>query len=349
MTWESQKRSITILDVGHGNAAVIEDGDYVLVIDAGPGAALKEFLLERGIGRINTVLISHADKDHIEGLLGLLSSAEITIDRVRVNSDALKGSRLWDDLLYELDVRQQAGIIDFQVSLTRDVSGQYNAGKTRIDVLGPSTYLAGKSPGSTLFRTGQKVTTNSVSAVIRVQVDGKPLVLLTGDLDAVGLEDLKRGTMSIDAPILVFPHHGGGHGSGDVSAFVERICDEVKPTTIIFSIGRGRFGTPRPEIIKVVRERRPDVRIVCTQLSEHCATTIPKPKPTHLLSAFARGRQRGHCCAGTLTLGFVEGVGVVLPDRASHEAFIAATSLTTLCRRGSADVSEGSRMVQDGA
>lgn len=35
---------ISILDVGHGNSSVIRDGEMVLIVDAGPGTALLEYL-----------------------------------------------------------------------------------------------------------------------------------------------------------------------------------------------------------------------------------------------------------------------------------------------------------------
>ncbi len=57
-------RSISILDVGHGNGAVLVDDNGVVVIDAGPGSALLEFLRHEGIDRINVLLISHADKGY---------------------------------------------------------------------------------------------------------------------------------------------------------------------------------------------------------------------------------------------------------------------------------------------
>ncbi|MFH2201677.1 MAG: MBL fold metallo-hydrolase, partial [Elusimicrobiota bacterium] len=50
--------------MGHGNCAVIVDSGGVVVIDAGPGSGLLEFLTREGITHINTVIISHADTDH---------------------------------------------------------------------------------------------------------------------------------------------------------------------------------------------------------------------------------------------------------------------------------------------
>ncbi|RKZ63434.1 MAG: MBL fold protein, partial [Candidatus Parabeggiatoa sp. nov. 3] len=75
-----------VLDVGHGNSTVLVDTDGVIVIDAGPKTKLLEFLLDHNIHEIDVLLLSHADKDHIAGVIGLLASEEIRLKRVYLNS-----------------------------------------------------------------------------------------------------------------------------------------------------------------------------------------------------------------------------------------------------------------------
>lgn len=70
MTAIDLARTVTILDVGHGNAAVVNTGTGIIVIDAGPRTGLLEFLTETGAPKIDALLISHADADHIAGLIG---------------------------------------------------------------------------------------------------------------------------------------------------------------------------------------------------------------------------------------------------------------------------------------
>ena len=76
---------LAVLDVGHGSCAVLLDSDGVVVIDAGPGSTLLEFLLEQGVSHVHVVLISHADEDHIAGLVALVACDDIQIDCVRVS------------------------------------------------------------------------------------------------------------------------------------------------------------------------------------------------------------------------------------------------------------------------
>src|SRR5690349_16932675 len=86
--------SMTILDVGHGNCCVIAGGndDKIIIIDTGPGVGMLEYLLQEGISRVNSVVLSHADADHISGLISLLNTGTFQVDTVIANADALKRS-----------------------------------------------------------------------------------------------------------------------------------------------------------------------------------------------------------------------------------------------------------------
>jgi competence protein ComEC len=322
--------SLTILDVGHGSCAILAEAERIVVIDAGPKTGLLEFLLQHQIDTIDLVMISHADRDHIEGLIAILGTNAIAVKMVRLNSDSLKGSDIWDDLLFELDSLQKQGKTDFSPALTESDSGKFDSSEITLEIIGPSAYLAAKSPnGKDAF--DRRITTNSISAVIRVLYKGAPIALLTGDMDLIGLDEIVRGGRNMAAPILVFPHHGG-HAGTDMAGFSERLCQLVRPEQILFSIGRGRYGTPIPEVIERARSVNAIVKISCTQLSEHCATAVPTADHTHISSVFANGRDDRRCCAGSITVS----LGAIVTDFPmwkEHQDFITAFAPGALCRR----------------
>lgn len=328
-TGKKPERTLAILDVGHGNCAVLRDDMGVVVVDAGPGSGLLQYLADHNIAHVDVLLLSHADKDHIGGAAQLLASKTVTIGRVCLNTDSAKGSDVWDDLVYELNRADNAGKLSFEVSLVHDLSGQYDQGKVRVEVLGPSKYLAAKGAGST-DRQGRKISNNSVSAVIRFVQDGKPIATLSGDVDEIGLDDLVDNKVDIQSPTLVYPHHGG-KGSRNEAQFVTKVCDLVKPSTIIFSVARGRAKHPLPDVISLVRKKVNNVRIACTQLTQHCAAKVPAAKANHLVAVYAHGRDARHCCAGTVLVK-LDTPDSLLPDRKAHEAFIAAVAPSALCR-----------------
>lgn len=325
--------SLSILDVGHGNAAVVAVDGWTAVIDAGPGNALLLFLADRCISRVDLVLISHADEDHIGGLIALLGSGTVSVGRVRLNSDSKKGSQIWADLAAALDYDQRVGRIDFRPSLTPSDTGQLDNGDIHLEVIAPTNYLAMRGPGA-VDRAGRQITSNSVSSVIRLSVGATRLALFTGDIDGIGLAELtSTGLTDLRALILVFPHHGGRPGAGApfAAAFASQLCEMVQPDVVVFSIGRGLHSTPNPDVVRAIRATGAHIRIACTQLSERCAQAAPRTVPGHLNPAFARGRERRECCAGTLVVEF-NNLGAVLPDAEQHLAFIRANAPNAICQ-----------------
>jgi len=316
---------LVILDVGHGNCAVVYDAAGCVVVDAGPGTALLEFMREQQIEIVEEMLISHADTDHLKGALTLLDQADITVRSVRLNSDAAKDSQQWDAMLYSLNERRSRGAIDFEVQLIEGLRIPFSG--SEVEVLAPSAYLAGKGPGARDVE-GRRITTNTVSAVVRVKTSGRS-VLFTGDIDETGLGHLLEAGHDLQADVLVFPHHGGNVSDTATPdrnrRFAERLLTVVDPSIVVFSYARTRYRNPRPEIVEVARAD-PSRKVMCTQMSQHCMSEPPN-EDGHLTDVFADGRRSGHCCAGSIVMSEAG----ILPSVASHTAFVHRIAPRALC------------------
>lgn len=136
--------TLTILDVGHGNCAVLEQTERTVVFDCGPKTGLLEYLTSRSITVLDLVLISHADEDHIAGLIAVLASGLFEVKCIRLNTDSLKESAIWDDLVEELSSLQRDEKLDFSPSLTDADNGKFDAAGVVIEIIAPTTYLAAK-------------------------------------------------------------------------------------------------------------------------------------------------------------------------------------------------------------
>lgn len=88
----------SLLDVGQGLAAVIRTREAVLVFDTGPGyetgfntgtLVLVPFLTAQGVQRVDRLVLSHADRDHSGGALGLLE--RIPVRRILSGEPAALG------------------------------------------------------------------------------------------------------------------------------------------------------------------------------------------------------------------------------------------------------------------
>ena len=69
---------VTFLDVGHGLAVLIEDGDQRVLFDTGPPDGPLVLALPRGVSGLDAVLISHSDADHAGGLAPLLERLPVS-------------------------------------------------------------------------------------------------------------------------------------------------------------------------------------------------------------------------------------------------------------------------------
>lgn len=317
-----------VLDVGHGNSAVLKSPAGVVVIDAGPKNALYLFLKQLQVSVIDLLLVTHADADHIAETQTLIASGEFTIRKLRLNTDSSKDTKIWDDILYAVNEHARHGLLDFDIGLT--TAFDYQLGDVHLEIVSPEPYLAAKGPGST-DHAGRPITTNTSCAVVRISRNNGDHVLLSSDVDLVGLKNMIDSKRDATARIAVFAHHGGRPGRSDPSTFAQLFCQAVSPEILLFSIGRGRFDNPNPAVISALRRVAPNVRIACTQLSEHCASVLPRNPPGHLHPTFAQGRFGGACCAGTIHIILEDEGAIVYPDHADHAAFIAASAPTALC------------------
>lgn len=321
---------VAILDVGHGNSTVLRNENITVIVDCGArGSGLLEFLERENITEIDSIFLSHADQDHIGGLLALLSSPKLIIHAIYLNADSSKGSTLWDGLTYELSQAQEKGAIKFEVGISRKM-GIMKWDSLGLDIISPTGYLAAKGVNGK-DRYGRTINSNSMSASFKILWNDRIVAYLSGDIDQISLDDILDHDIDMTSPLLVFPHHGGNSEGFDNVVFTERLCAAVGPTTVIFSIGRNTHGNPRPEVVEKVRSIIKEVRIACTQLSKNCADDLPKTNSPHLLDLFSRGKEKVECCSGTFVIKLGDEINH-FPEANPHMDFIKQFASSSLCK-----------------
>jgi beta-lactamase superfamily II metal-dependent hydrolase len=70
---------LIVVDVGHGSCALLRDIHGTVIIDCGTGSTLVDTLDYLHVRDISSILISHADQDHIGGIIALLSKRELKV------------------------------------------------------------------------------------------------------------------------------------------------------------------------------------------------------------------------------------------------------------------------------
>ncbi|MFH1731371.1 MAG: DNA internalization-related competence protein ComEC/Rec2 [Planctomycetota bacterium] len=187
----------TFVDVGHGASVIITKGRETVVYDCGSGTPFSTYdvgrgpaaqqLWKMGVKRIDLLILSHTDADHVNGVASLIE--RFPVGRIVAN-------RTFGD--------DEVGVALTQVFAARGIpfaeaqeGDELAVGDIRIAVLWPPA-------AGTQWRLSA---VNDRSLVALVTSGGRSL-LLTGDIEQAGMGGLLAGRKDLRADVLYVPHHG---------------------------------------------------------------------------------------------------------------------------------------------
>jgi competence protein ComEC len=245
--WDPGTLRVTFLDVGQGDATLLElpDGQTVL-IDGGPAyrrldmgrAVIGPYLWNRGIHQIDHVVATHPKWDHVGGLPWVLQ----TFDVGEYWSNGVPRSRTF---YQRLQTAVDAADLDEQVGVAgSDIIG---SGPCSLSVLSPSA----KGNSLKLFATqeisGKEL--NNRSLVLRLDC-GQHSLLFTADAEQEALEQFQHVPHGYSANILKVSHHGAK--SSLHNGWINQIEDEA----MVVSVGsHNRYGHPASEVVEAYEAR----------------------------------------------------------------------------------------------
>ncbi|WP_300029315.1 MBL fold metallo-hydrolase [uncultured Roseobacter sp.] len=330
MTSTTEAASVYILDVGHGNSSIVRSSGECAVVDSPLGSSLKDSLDELQITRLKALIVSHSDRDHIAGILAVLTDPNICVERIYINPDSPKRTKIWGDLLAALRVAEREDKTEIVNSLSVSTPGNISVGDVNLKVVGPVASLAVAGVGGR-DEKNRRITSNSLSSVIRVEGPNGATVLLAGDVDATGLEPILHNPSALSADVLVYPHHGGFAGPATAEdAFVSTLLNASKPKRVVFSNGFGVHDNPRPHVVASVVNF--GCAVACTQLSNRCFNKPQGLPDDHLLTSLSKGSSRGVSCAGTMLFEVGSAVTATQGNSEGHDAFVSDLVPTPMCR-----------------
>lgn len=327
---------LIILDVAHGSSALLISGNESAVFDAAPKDTLLRTLSQYEVTTIDYLFISHLDRDHVGGLINILSHTKIVVKNLVINADATKTRKTNVALLTSIqDAINKKGTRPHRASAPESNT----VGEATIKTLAPSFFEAMVGAGG-LDQNGQKIDSNSSSVILQLYHRGHSVALFTGDIDQRALDNLISSKQDIASDVLLFPHHGG-HCSPDDSAsgnraFARQLTELVKPKVTVFSMSRTKHENPRQEIIQEVKRTAPYTYIACTQLSANCLKDFPEQRENwevHLADLPGAGRDDGHSCHGALHL-YLAGEATQYPTPSGlHTKFVQLNIPDSLCQQ----------------
>lgn len=230
--WDRQTLRVTHLNVGHGDAAVVElPRSKVLVVDAGGTTVgdfdtgeniVAPFLRSRKILKVDYLFLSHPRVDHYGGMRFI---AREFAPLEFWSGPTKKRTARFDELEEALDKIPIKRVMLSDQEPCRAIDG------VKLCVLYPPP------DGG-----------DDTSVVLRLEF-GKVRFLFAGDLDKRDEQRLQLKANQLRSSILKVPRHGSA-GSSTLE-----FVTAVRPSLAIFSVGaRNPFGFPRAEVVARYRE-----------------------------------------------------------------------------------------------
>lgn len=231
---EQAPLTVHFLDIGQGDAILISDdrGNQIL-IDGGPNGRKLLYQLGKEMPlldkKIEAVILTHPDADHLTGLLDLLESYQVEIF---LNN----GQRESNPLFKELEK-----LLSEKKIFTKKV----NAG----DLL-----KFGEVELLVLSSGGENDKNKNQASVVAKLIYGENSFLFTGDIEAEKESQLVLNNADLKADWLKVGHHGSANGT---SNFFLR---KVQPRHAAISVGeKNRFGHPTSVVLENLKKHKVNI------------------------------------------------------------------------------------------
>ncbi|ASS74331.1 hypothetical protein CIG75_04595 [Tumebacillus algifaecis] len=223
---------VHVLDVGQADAFLIQlPNGQNMMIDAGKngdGAKVVNYLKDQGVSRVDYLIGTHPDEDHIGGLDEVIKN--FTIGKLYMPNKS-KTTVTYTDVISA--AKAKGLTITPAKANTEIVSSTVN------DMSLQATLVAPVAPSYSI--------TNDYSGVIRLSY-GTASILFTGDAEQASEADMLNSGQTLSANILKVGHHGSRTSTSD--AFLKK----VNPSIAVISNGKGNsYGHPHAETIKKLK------------------------------------------------------------------------------------------------
>ncbi len=212
---------IHYIDVGQGDATLIQCDGMNMLIDAGEndkGTDVKEYLQVQGVDKLDYVIGTHPDSDHIGGLDVVIENFDCGVVMM---PDYEKDTKTYTDVIDAIDAK------DYQITLP---------------VVG-TTYKLGEAEFTIIAPNDDYDDANDISIGL-ILTYGEQSFLFTGDAEEAAETDILANGIDISAKVYKAGHHGSRTSSSD------ELLEAVKPEIVVISCGEDNsYGHPHAAIL----------------------------------------------------------------------------------------------------
>ncbi len=219
--------TVHFINVGQGDAILVQCGGESLLVDAGPAEAgekvnsyLKSILETNAL---DYVIATHEHDDHIAGMPSAL--AGLSVGRI-FSSPAIPMTWWFEKVL---------------PGMNQDSLSVQKPAPMEVFTLGGATVC---------FINPVQIADNPNDLSLAVRIDiGESSVLLTADIETEAERQMLEAQISLKADLLKVAHHGGNSSSSE--AFIR----EVSPKIAVISVGQGnKHGHPHAEPLRCLEK-----------------------------------------------------------------------------------------------
>lgn len=219
------KMEVHFIDVGQGDATLIICGKHAMLIDAGDsskGTAIQNYLQKQNVEKLDYLVLTHPDSDHIGGAPVIITKFDIKSVFV---SNYEKDNKDYQKLIQALDDKHAA-------YKTPQVGFRYFLGTAVITFLAPND-------------TYDNPNDSSIACIIQ---NGNTTFLFTGDAGEDAEQDILNNEQDISADVYHVGHHGSKYSTS------EEFLEAVNPDYAIISCAEGNsYGHPHAETLNKLR------------------------------------------------------------------------------------------------
>jgi competence protein ComEC len=213
-------------DVGQGNAVLVRTAQHALLYDAGPRYSLDSDaghrvlvpLLQATQTRLDRLVLSHRDTDHVGGAAAVLAT--------QPQADVLSS------------LTQDQPLLAGRASQRCEAGQRWTWDGVHFEVLHPSAqdYLAQPPPKPNALSCVLRISGRTASALLAGDIERPQEVALLAR-QGEGLDHLR-------STVLLAPHHGSKTSSS------AEFLAAVQPAVVLVQVGyRNRYGHPAPEVL----------------------------------------------------------------------------------------------------
>lgn len=249
--------TISFIDVGQGDSMLISTPKEKRILVDGGGTRDSEnfdvgrqtlipYLLNKGITKLDYIVISHFDSDHATGVAQILGKIDV--------SSIILTRQLEENDIYRhiLSIAKEKKIKLIYVK-EGDV---LKIGGIKISIIHPENKLMINNP------------MNNNSIVCKVEYNSFSM-LLTGDIEMEAEELILRKNINLKADVLKVAHHGSK------TSTTGEFLKAINPKVALIGVGKNNnFGHPSNEVIQRLKEN--GTRIYRTDENGEISITVNK-------------------------------------------------------------------------